>query len=218
MENHSTKKTAILVDGGYYRVRSRTLWGDKSPSDRATELYDYCMLHISKPQEPRELYRIFYYDCPPMTRVMRHPLTGNIIDYSNMPGTKWSNDFYRELSEMPRTALRMGELAETTASYILKDSVLSDLLAGTKDTAALQESDFRIDVKQKGVDMRVGLDVASLAYGQYVNQIVLIAGDSDFLPVIKMARKNGIDFILDSMKQKPKHSMVEHVDLIESYT
>lgn len=119
---------------------------------------------------------------------------------------------------MPRTALRMGELAETTASYILKDSVLSDLLAGTKDTAALQESDFRIDVKQKGVDMRVGLDVASLAYGQYVNQIVLIAGDSDFLPVIKMARKNGIDFILDSMKQKPKHSMVEHVDLIESYT
>ena len=43
MENLITKKTAILVDGGYYRVRSRNLWGDKSPVDRAKELHEYCM-------------------------------------------------------------------------------------------------------------------------------------------------------------------------------
>lgn len=115
-------------------------------------------------------------------------------------------------------ALRMGELAESTASYILKDNVLLDLLSGTKAISDLEESDFRIDVKQKGVDMRVGLDVASLAQGRYVDQIVLIAGDSDFLPAIKMARKYGLDFILDPMKQKPKHAMIEHVDAIETFT
>lgn len=59
------KRTAILVDGGYYRVRSADLWGKKSANDRANELYKYCMLHITEPEEPRELYRIFYYDCPP---------------------------------------------------------------------------------------------------------------------------------------------------------
>lgn len=218
MEKNLIKRTAILVDGGYYRVRSRDLWGNKIPSVRAQELFDYCMLHISEPQEPRELYRIFYYDCPPMTRTIRHPLTGTDIDYSTMAGTKWSNDFYRELSEKPRTAMRMGELAETTASFTLKDTTLADLLSGTKNISDLQENDFRIDVKQKGVDMRVGLDVASLAYGGHVDQIILIAGDSDFLPVIKMARKNGINFILDPMKQKPKHAMVEHVDSVESFT
>ena len=213
----TTKKTAILVDGGYYRVRARNLWGNKSAKERAEELHEYCMLHIKKPSEPRELYRIFYYDCPPMTRTIKHPLTGADVDYSTMAGTKWANDFYRNFSEMHRVALRMGELAETTASYILKDNVLEELLSGKKDLSTLAETDFRIDVKQKGVDMRVGLDVASLAHGHHVDQIILVAGDSDFLPVVKMARKNGLDFILDPMKQKPKHNMVEHVDDIESF-
>lgn len=164
------------------------------------------------------MYRIFYYDCPPMTRTIRHLLTSNDIDYATMPGTKWSTDFYRYLSEKHRTALRMGELAESTASFILRDNVLSELISGTKAVDTLSEDDFRIDVKQKGVDMRVGLDVASLAHEHYVDQIILIAGDSDFLPAIKMARKHGLDFILDPMKQRPKHTMVEHVDSLETYT
>ncbi|MBQ3557823.1 MAG: NYN domain-containing protein [Oscillospiraceae bacterium] len=213
-----TKKTAILIDGGYYRSRAMTLWGKKSAKDRAEELYRYCMLHIGEPAEPRNLYRIFYYDCPPMSRSLKHPLTGTIVDFSAMPGTKWANDLYRHLSEKDRVALRMGELAESTASYILKDSVLDELLSGSKGISNLVEDDFRVDVKQKGVDMRIGLDVASLANGHHVDQIILIAGDSDFLPVVKMARKEGLEFILDPMKQKPKHTMIEHVDIVECYT
>lgn len=66
--------------------------------------------------------------------------------------------------------------------------------------------------------MRIGLDVAAMAYGQYVDQIVLIAGDSDFIPVAKMARRNGIDFILDPMKQYIKPKLSEHLDGIETFT
>lgn len=218
METMKIRRTAILVDGGYYRVRARDLWGNKAPRERADELYAYCMLHIAEPNDPRDLYRIFYYDCPPMTRTIKHPLTKADVEYSAMPGTKWANDFYRYIVEKPKLALRMGELAESTASYVLKDYVLDDLLSGKKTVSSLVETDFRVDVKQKGVDMRVGLDVASLAYGRYVDQIVLIAGDSDFLPVVKMARRNGIEFLLDPMKQYPKRNMQEHVDGIESYT
>ena len=217
MEEKRNKKTAILVDGGYYRVRSRDIWGNLSATDRANELYDYCMLHIKEPDEPRDLYRIFYYDCPPMTRSIRHPLTGNDIDFSRAPGTAWSNTLYRCFAEKPKTALRMGELAETTASFVLKDAVLGELLKGSKKISDLREEDFRIDVKQKGVDMRIGLDVASMAERRIVDQIVLIAGDSDFLPVIKMARRSGIAVMLDPMKQFPKRNMIEHVDGIESY-
>ena len=218
MQKENTRRTAILVDGGYYRVRARSLWGDKSAKDRAKEIYDYCMLHITQPSEPRDLYRIFYYDCPPMTREIVHPLTGKTIDYSSLPGTKWSNELYLAIAEHRKVAVRMGELAASTATFVLKDSALKDLITKKKTIDDLTEKDFRMDVKQKGVDMRIGLDVASLANDRLVDQIVLIAGDSDFLPVAKMARRSGVDFILDPMKQFTKQNLRNHVDGIESFT
>lgn len=47
--------------------------------------------------------------------------------------------------------------------------------------------------------MRVGLDIASVSYKRQVDQIVLVAGDSDFVPAAKLARREGVDFILDPM-------------------
>ena len=217
MNEMMTRKTAILVDGGYYRKRAVDLWGTKKAEERAEELFSYCLLHISEPDEPRDLYRIFYYDCPPVTRQMTHPLTKKIIRYGEMPGTRWTNAFYDELMKKRKLALRMGELAEAQARYVLKEDELLKIIEGTKNVNELSENDFKLDVKQKGVDMRIGLDVASLAYGRHVNQIVLIAGDSDFVPVAKMARKNGIDFVLDPMKQTIKKNLSEHVDGLESY-
>ena len=60
-------KTAILVDGGFYRKRARKLWGIKTPEERANELNAYVFKHLNKRDgnSKRELYRIFYYDCPP---------------------------------------------------------------------------------------------------------------------------------------------------------
>ena len=37
-------KTAILIDGGFYRKRASKLWGHKTPEARADELYNYCIL------------------------------------------------------------------------------------------------------------------------------------------------------------------------------
>lgn len=219
MNSKQTRRTAILVDGGYYRKRAIELWGkEKTAQDRADELFSYCLLHLSEPNEPRDLYRIFYYDCPPMTREIVHPLTKERILFADMAGTRWTNAFYETLSKKRKLAIRRGELAESQANYVLKPASLSALLSGEKPISNLTTADFKIDVKQKGVDMRIGLDVASLAYGQYVDQIVLIAGDSDFIPVAKMARRNGIDFILDPMKQYIKPNLSEHIDGIETYT
>ena len=47
--------------------------------------------------------------------------------------------------------------------------------------------------------MRVGLDIASIATKRLATQIVLVAGDSDFVPAAKFARREGVDFILDPM-------------------
>lgn len=218
MKQLTTRKTAILVDGGYYRKRAIALWGDKDGKRRADELFSYCLLHISEPDEPRDLYRIFYYDCPPMSRAITHPLTGKKVDFSTGPLIEWFKNLKTTLAKKRKVALRMGELAENQAYYALDVKVLTEILSGQKTKADLSKDDFHLVVKQKGVDMKIGLDVASLAYGHYVDQIVLIAGDSDFLPVAKMARRNGIDFVLDPMKQMPKTNLLEHIDGVETYT
>ena len=59
-------KTAILVDGGFYRKRSKRLWGEHSPEETAKALFNYCRRHLSEHAQEHELYRIFYYDCPPI--------------------------------------------------------------------------------------------------------------------------------------------------------
>ena len=218
MNQKETRKTAILVDGGYYRKRATALWGKKNAVERANELFSYCLLHISEPDEPRDLYRIFYYDCPGLTRQITHPLTGRVTDFSTGAGTQWTKEFFDNLATKRKVAIRRGELAENQAEYVLKATSLNALLRGAKTVQELTEGDFRLDVKQKGVDMRIGLDATSIAMGKLANQIVLIAGDSDFLPVAKIARRSGIDFILDPMKQMPKANLQEHVDGIETFT
>lgn len=69
-----------------------------------------------------------------------------------------------------------------------------------------------IQVDQKGVDMKIGLDIASLAYKKQVDQIVLISGDSDFVSAAKLARREGIDFVLDPLGAPIKEDLFEHID------
>ena len=103
-------KTAILVDGGFYTRRAQKVFGDISAKDRATELVNYCKRHLNSHGENNDLYRIFYYDCPPTSKRIYHPF--------------------------------------------------------------LQKQ---------------------------VEQIILISGDSDFVSAAKLARREGIDFILDPL-------------------
>lgn len=214
-----TRKTAILVDGGFYRERAALFWGkEKTPQERADELFSYCMIHLKKSDEPRDLYRIFYYDCPGMTRELIHPLTGETVNFAIKSTTQWIKDFFDALARKRKVALRLGELAESQAQYTLKPDTLYALLSKELTMDDLTRRHFKLDVKQKGVDMRIGLDVASLFYGHYVNQIILITGDSDFVPVAKMARRHGIDFILDPMGQYIKPGLSEHIDGIETFT
>ena len=55
-------RTAILVDGGFYRKRAKYLWGKKTPEKRAAELWAYCSAHLKHEQkfDDRSLYRILW--------------------------------------------------------------------------------------------------------------------------------------------------------------
>lgn len=207
-------KTAILVDGGFYRKRAAYLWGKKEPEKRAAELRAYCSAHLKHEQkyDDRGLYRIFYYDCPPLAKTVYHPLLKRGIDFRHSETYDWTNKFFDELRKQRKVALRLGELSDTYASYKISASALKHLCSGEKSIQELKEADFSISFQQKGVDMRIGLDIASLSYKKQIDQIILIAGDSDFVPAAKLARREGIDFILDPMWATIKDNLFEHID------
>jgi uncharacterized LabA/DUF88 family protein len=205
-------KTAILVDGGFYRFRAQALWGEKDPSDRAAELNSYCIRHLHEKYADYELYRIFYYDCAPMAKKVYNPFTKQQIDFGKSNLFVWMMEFLNELKKKRKFALRLGKLAEEQANYMLSYEKLKKLCNGTIRFEDLTESDFKLNVSQKGVDMKVGIDIASLAYKKQVDQIVLISGDSDFVPAAKLARREGIDFVLDPMWSPIKPELFEHID------
>ena len=207
-------KIAILVDGAFYRRRAYNAFGDISPEDRATELINYCWKHLTWDNKAanNELYRIFYYDCPPLRTQVYHPYLKKSVDLSDSETFKWSLNFYDELKKKRKVALRMGEVSEVTARYTIKKSSLNKLLRDELNVCDLSEEDFVFSAEQKGVDIKIGLDIASLAYKKQVDQIVLISGDSDFVPASKLARREGIDFVLDPLYANIKPKLFEHID------
>lgn len=215
-------KTAILIDGAFYRKRSFYLRGDKTPEGRADELYAYCMTHIRDEKgqptyhEDRELYRIFYYDCPPLKKTVYHPTLNRGVDFGRSDTYRWATAFFEALKKKRKIALRMGTLSDANAHFSLSPDATKQICQKKRTVDDLTEADFSISFNQKGVDMRIGLDIASLAYKKQVDQIILIAGDSDFVPAAKLARREGIDFILDPMEATIRPDLFEHIDGLQS--
>lgn len=221
-------RTAILIDGNYYLHRARSLWGrNKTPEERAVELYSYAIRHITTKRDKkieygdRSLYRVFYYDCPPLDRgSVKQPWSAhNTVFSKKNSSNEWGTSFQQSLGEKRKVAMRMGTIKTSGLHYNLKEESLKKVLSGKIPVSDLGESDFvLVGMKQSGVDMRIGLDVASLSSGHLVDQIVLIAGDTDFVPVAKLARRSGVDFILDPMGRNPSPDLVLQVDGIEDLT
>ena len=78
----------------------------------------------------------------------------------------------------------------------------------------LQAEDLKPKIAQKGVDMRLGLDIASLTLKRQARIIALVTGDSDFVPAMKFARREGAQVFLVPLGHKIRDSMREHADLV----
>lgn len=220
--------TAILVDGAFFIKRFRRLEPHNAyNASRAAELmHRWATAHLSPPRnsqirgegrhkDRKELYRIFFYDCPPLALKHHNPITGRSIDFSKSDEAVFRVELHECLRAKRKVALRLGELSKDV-NWMIKPEKVRLLLKRKIAIDELSEIDVRIDTKQKGVDMRIGLDVASLSFKKQVDQIVLIAGDADFVPAAKMARREGVDFVLDPMWQEIPAGLMEHIDGLRS--
>ena len=221
--------TALVIDGAYFLRRFRWSFPGLDATDpqaiaHAVRWMSFWHLHFrmrpkllerSKdhahfdPAEGEDLYRIFFYDCPPLLKKVHTPIGHRAIDLSKTPVAQLRINIHRELKGVRKLALRLGRL-DQSAEWRLKPASLQQLIS--TPSQPLVDEDFEIDTKQKGVDMKLGLDVASLAFKRQVDQIVLVAGDADFVPATKLARREGIDVVLDPMGGTPAADLIDHVD------
>ena len=219
---------ALVIDGAYFLRRFRWSFPGVDPAepDNVFEgVWWLAVWHLRRRQTPAvqalretpddllgdspELHRIFFYDCPPLTKKMHQPVSKAAVDWSKTPESRRRLAIHEELRSTRKIALRLGRLNEAS-DWRLRPASAKRLIA--QPGMALTDADFEIDTKQKGVDMRLGLDVAAMAFKKQVDQIVLVAGDADFVPATKLARREGIDVVLDPMGGTPAADLFCHVD------
>jgi len=222
--------TAILIDGAYFIKRFRAIEPHNAyNAERAADcVFRWAAAHLSSPptnggtgsnaarrQSRRDLYRGFFYDCPPLEKKLHNPISKRSVDFSKSDEAIFRLSLHQRLLSKRKLALRLGHLS-TDTPWTIKSRKIVELLAGKTTFEALEPDDVMPGVRQKGVDMRIGVDVASLAFKKQVDQIVLIAGDADFVPAAKLARREGIDFVLDPMWRSIPQSLMEHIDGLRS--
>lgn len=213
-------KTAILVDGAFFLKRFPKVYADRDkydPTVVAKTMYDMACTHLyHRNKRVCELYRLFFYDCPPLTKTVHRPISKKVRNFGKEDVSIFRTQLHDQIKQLRKTALRLGRRDEENAAWQLNPYVLKELLQGKRQFSQLTDDDFMYYAKQKVVDMKIGLDIAAVAHQQLVDQIVLIAGDSDFVPAAKLARRSGIDFILDPMWNHINPELNEHIDGLRS--
>ncbi len=212
-------KSAVLIDGAFLLRCFPRVFPDKAAGDPAAvakAIFSMAVDHVRKAKGDKEaLYRIFYYDCPPLTKKHQLPISGRTIDFSKSSQAVFRSRLHEQLRRQRKVALRLGRLSDF-ADWQLKPDALSRLRRKELLWEQLTDDHFHLGIRQKAVDMKIGLDIASLAYKRLVDQIILVAGDADFVPAAKLARREGIDFILDPLWTQISGDLFEHIDGMQS--
>lgn len=204
-------KIAVLIDGGFFVKRFNALYNKNrkmSGADVAEHLYTMAHKHVGN---RNILYRIFYYDCDPLSKKTHNPVSQKAIDFSKSDEFKFRTELIETLKRKRKVALRIGTLKDNK-TWSLHPNILKNLLSRKITVDEIKEEDVYLNVRQKGIDMKIGVDIASLAFKRLVDCIVLFSGDADFVPAAKLARREGIDFVLDPMFANVEPQLHEHVD------
>ena len=205
----TTKRTAVLLDGGFVVKRLYHLLKKSHPT--ADQVYEFAKKCV---EADEELFRIYYYDCYPYGEVERHPLSGQAINFATSATFARHKTLLDALATKDHVALREGVLSFD--GWEITREATTELIKKQRPIVA---ADVRPDMKQKRVDMKIGLDVAWLASKGLVQRIVMATADSDFVPAMKFARREGVQVVLVPMGTKLlKRDLIVHADIVRSVT
>lgn len=197
---------AVLLDGGFVR---RRLGSSRAPATAEHIKSLIATLSANPMLAGMRLHRIYYYDSAPLENTETRPLQGGDVAFGRQPMAARSLQLFDELKREPFMALRLGDLSFEGWRVDTKK-----LTKAPGETVEIKADDLRPQISQKGVDMRIGMDIAALTLKRQVQVIVLVSGDSDFIPAMKFARREGCQLYLIPLGQHVKPAMLEHSDLL----
>lgn len=205
----SQERVAVILDGEYLKkILSRTLSRFPTHSDVMGEVERM----LTEPTlQGLRLYRIFYHTAEPLTGITTHPLDGSRIDFAATRVYSRNARLIDKLELEPDVAVRRGVLVHQ--GWEIGRAAVTQLLSKSK--ATVDAEDIRPKILQKGVDMRIGLDIASLALKRLVPTIVVASGDSDLVPAFKLARTEGLRVYLDPLgRRHVRRDLKAHADRV----
>lgn len=191
------KKVIILIDGGFLRVKSK----------HAGKIYDPSFIEkfaLKCKAHDEEIFRILYYDCGPCTATVKLPVSGTPHTFGG------SDKWLEELASKDFFAVRRG---------VLKFRGYKPKQTPVNVAAPLTDADFSPDFEQKGVDMRIGLDIAAYSVNHSIDRIALVTNDTDCVPAMKYGRKAGLQVVIIQLpNNRVAPELVMHSDLRRKVT
>ena len=207
------KKVSILIDGEWFRrsLENSTALKGKLPNGiTADVMYRNCLLALDKKEE--ELFRVFYYDCPPYAGTHTNPIDNTKINFKLQKKHQSRSLFLAEMKKKDFVAMRLGTAKQR--GWTLTNNYSIQAITNTAAVKPPTAKDVFLSLEQKGVDMRIGIDVATLSLKRIVDKIILISGDTDMIPAMKLARREGVQVILVEVDQSLSKSLDEDADLV----
>lgn len=184
----------MFIDGGHLRVLVRQAGYRYDPD---------CIEAVAHARvaEDEALLRILYDDCAPYRGNPRLPVSGEPALFQG------SDEWLKVLAAKPQFAVRLG--AFKFRGFEPKQVPIA--------SADLSDEDFKPRFEQKGVDMRIGLDIASYAADRSIDRIIPVTGDTDCLPAMKRAGSYGLQVVLVQFpKQRLARELLWHSDFQRS--
>jgi uncharacterized LabA/DUF88 family protein len=184
-------KVAVLIDGGFLRIVAK-----KAKKDYDPDFIEKFAHSCSSADE--SVFRVLYYDCAPYGGTVKLPVSGSSHTFS-------SNDAWlHALSHKDLFAVRRG---------VLKFRGYKPGKTPVATKSALTDADFTPDFEQKGVDMRIGLDIAAYSANHAVDRIILVSADTDCVPALKYGRRAGLQTVLiEPQNNKLAPELLSHAD------
>ncbi len=202
---------AILLDAGFLK---RKLGSSKKPMTAKQVVEFTKTIAKRKELEDYKLHRIYYYDAEPMAGKKPIPLTGGSgswsqYDFSTTAVHHANKQLLKDLMKEPFFAVRLGEVI--FRGWLVKPNKLKP--GGSQTSLTIQSDDLIPNIQQKGVDLRIGLDIAVLTLKHHVEIIVLVTSDSDFVAALKFARREGKQVFLYTLGQSIYPDLYTHADI-----
>ncbi len=201
------ERVAILLDAGFVKKRLAKRAKQFPTMDDVRGLLR--MLVADPSLQDSRLFRIYWYDADPFDESRKNPIDGKKTNFRSTLQAKRNRKLLEDIEKEPNVAVRKGELL--FRGWRVTPQSMKDL---AKDPPkGLRANHLEPVFIQKGVDMRIGLDIASLALKRLVDAIVLVTGDADMVPAMKLARREGLRVYLHCLgSREVRNDLVVHSD------